>query len=69
MTDNANPDNRIVSLSLSAEELRMILQALGQFPYNQVSELIHHIQEEAGPQLVEARNKVREFNRNQAGGK
>jgi hypothetical protein len=47
--------NKILNLNLSPEELNLILLALGQLPYNQVSELIHHIQCEAGPQLVAAK--------------
>ena len=47
--------NKILKLNLSPDELNLILLALGQLPYNQVSELIHHIQNEAGPQLVAAK--------------
>lgn len=59
-------ENKFLKLSLSPEELNMILLALGQLPYNQVSELIHHIQSEAGPQLVAAK-KAAEAKLQQAG--
>jgi len=52
--------NKIIKLNLSPEELNLILLALGQLPYNQVSELIHQIQGEAGPQLVAAKEKAAE---------
>ncbi len=45
----------IVRLSLSAEELNLVLMALARLPYAQVHELIGRIQTEAGPQLLVAR--------------
>jgi hypothetical protein len=47
--------NKFITLNLSANELNLILVTLGQLPYNQVNELINHIQAEAGPQLVAAK--------------
>lgn len=43
-----------VRLSLSPEELNLVLVALGKLPYIQVHELIGRIQTEAGPQLLAA---------------
>ena len=56
--------NKIIKLNLSPEELNLILLALGQLPYNQVSELIHQIQGEVGPQLVAAKKKAEESSPN-----
>jgi hypothetical protein len=43
-----------VRLTLSPEELNLVLVALGKLPYVQVHELIGRIQTEAGPQLLAA---------------
>ena len=49
-----------VRLSLSPEELNLVLVALGKLPYVQVHELIGRIQTEAGPQLLAAMEAARE---------
>lgn len=59
--------NKIITINISPEELHLILLGLGQLPYNQVSELIHQIQSEAGPQLVAAKKRAEEANLNQVG--
>ena len=43
-----------VELTVSLEELNLILVSLGQMPYAQVHELIARLQTEVGPQLVSA---------------
>ncbi|MCG8573702.1 MAG: hypothetical protein MI810_02365 [Flavobacteriales bacterium] len=40
-----------VKLTLSVAEVNMILKALGQFPYNQVNELIGKVQAQATEDL------------------
>lgn len=42
-----------IALELSEEELNLILSAIGNLPYIQVHQLIHKIQQQAGPQLIE----------------
>jgi hypothetical protein len=43
-----------VKLSLTPDDLNLILVALSHLPYRQVHELIERIQKEAGPQLLAA---------------
>lgn len=43
-----------IELSLTPEELQLILLALGQMPYVRVHELIGRIQSQVGPQLLAA---------------
>jgi hypothetical protein len=43
-----------VNLSLTPEDLNLILVALSHLPYRQVHELIERIQKDAGPQLLAA---------------
>ena len=43
-----------IRLSLTPEDLNLVLVGLGQLPYLQVHELIGRIQTEAGPQLLDA---------------
>jgi len=49
----------MVNLSLSIEQVNMILTALGQRPYMEVAELIHRIKIDAEEQLANA-SKVNE---------
>lgn len=44
----------MVNLSLSIEQVNMILTALGQRPYMEVAELIHRIKIDAEEQLASA---------------
>ena len=48
-----------INLSLSPNDLNLVLVALGQLPYIQVHELIGRIQTEAGPQLLAAAREGR----------
>jgi hypothetical protein len=43
-----------VNVSLTPEDLNLVLVALSHLPYRQVYELIERIQKEAGPQLLAA---------------
>ena len=43
-----------VQLSLTLDDLNLILVALSHLPYRQVHELIERIQKDAGPQLLTA---------------
>ena len=40
----------MINLELSVHEINLILAALGQAPYSQVSELVEKIKEQATPQ-------------------
>jgi len=46
----------VISLELSVNEINLILQALGQAPYTQVTDIIENIKVQAIPQ-VEALSK------------
>ena len=43
-----------VQIELNANDLNLVLIALGQLPYNQVHELINRIHGEVGQQLTDA---------------
>jgi hypothetical protein len=42
----------LIKLSLTPDDLNLVLVALSQLPYRQVHELIERVQDEAGPQLL-----------------
>lgn len=42
-----------IKLEVNIEEINLIFMALGNLPYIQVHELIHKLQSQTGPQLVE----------------
>lgn len=44
-------------LSITVEEANMIVGALGNLPYVQVHQLIHRMQSQLGPQLLEIERK------------
>jgi len=46
-----------ITLKLSVDETNAILQSLGNMPYIQVHQLIQKIQQQAGPQLLEMKEK------------
>ena len=52
----AMPEQLTIKLTLN--EVNTVLTALGNLPYVQVHTLIHNLQNQAGPQLVEMEQKT-----------
>lgn len=59
--------NTIIKLNLNPDQLNIVLVALSNLPYHQVHELIEQIQNEVGPQLLEANRLAKSANTRERG--